>query len=610
MNLFNGNTPLLSLIGYHSVLDDILAKVFEGLVFDDSIFSVARFQDFVEFILSKNIKIEICLNNGVSHTDDLTVLKLLQFGCRKVKNCGWLKSVDALKYANELEYVDRLFVEISEVKKFPKNFIPQLSRLIDIELLISDVEDLNIIDYHDIAEDLKLWLCTRNGNSKKRLTIIFEVYYENCENNYVNFINWASQFIDFNKDGISEFRISIEWHASLFTFVPQLDFTCFFQKHLLDSLNLIFELMNNTELHNCIQRKEFSEPANQMQLDLTGSFNRKEPLVLKHETFFDNWLKNMTSLKELTFAYCELTCKLINHLPVTITKLSFERIQIDYDSDDSAVMLPQRLRNLRIEYDVYLNEPITIFKFCKIDELNELDNVNIAIHAYTNLTPMFHSQMKPLFFAFNRVLRVHYSKYNEDIFIDLKPLSFEGHACLEYFSLLTDLSPAHYDLLNLPPCLNADLTLSAETLTGRFPSCLESLVIKMRHYKQPFDVFWKQFISPLKNLVVFRAFLWVDEEVEIDFRKFKFPPHMHTIELSIYASMQGSATYKLIFNQLPNSFIHFKVWFGKRLLSANKCCIIVEENDGGLSLSSIKRVLNVGPPDSVEWIARTNSEFS
>ncbi|GMG39730.1 unnamed protein product [Ambrosiozyma monospora] len=534
MNLFDGNTPLLSLIGYHSVLDDILAKVFERLVFDDSIFSVARFQDFVEFILSKNIKIEICLKNGVSHTDDLTVLKFFQFGCRKVKNCRSLKSVDALKYANELEYVNCLSVDISEVNKFPKNFIPQLSRLIDIKLLISDYKDLNFIDSHGIAEDLKLWLCTRNGNSKKRLTIIFKVYDEKCKENDVNFINWASQFIAFNKDGISEFRISINWRASLFTFVPRLDFTCFFQKHLLDSLDLTIESKNNTELHNCIQRKEFSEPANQMHLTLRGPFHTEEPLVLKHETLFDNWLKNMTSLKELAFADCELTCKLINHLPATIRSLSFEHIQIDYDSDDSVVMLPQRLRNLIIEYEVYLNEPITFFKFRKIDELNELDDVHIFINAYTNLTPVFHSQLKQLFFAFNRVLSVEYVKYNEDIFIDLKPLSFEGHACLEYFSLLTFLSPAHYDLLNLPPCLNADLTLSAETLTGRFPSCLELLDIDMIGYKQPFDVFWKQFISPLKNLVSFRASLWVDEEV-VDFRKFKFPPHMHTIVLSITA---------------------------------------------------------------------------
>ncbi|GMG19561.1 unnamed protein product [Ambrosiozyma monospora] len=336
-----------------------------------------------------------------------------------------------------------------------------------------------------------------------------------------------------------------------------------------------------------------------MQLDLRRSFNRKEPLVLKHETLFDNWLKNMTSLKELTFADCELTCKLINHLPATIRRLSFERIQIDYDADDSAVMLPQRLRNLEIVYAVYFNEPITMFKFCKIDELNELDDVHIIIYAYTNLTPVFHSQMKPLFFAFNRVLRVHYSTwFGKDNFIDMKPLSFEGHACLEYFSLLTYLSIAHYNLSNLPPCLNADLTLSAETLTGRFPSCLESLVIYFSCYKQPFDVFWKQFILPLKNLVSFKASLWVDEEVEIDFRKFKFPPHMHTIELFIN---DESSVNKLIFNQLPNSFIHFEVQLSADKCKS-KCYIIVEENDEGLSRSSIKRLLSLDPPDSFEWI--------
>ncbi|GMG21618.1 unnamed protein product [Ambrosiozyma monospora] len=605
MNFFSRYTHLLYLIGYHSVLDDILAEVFKRLVFDDLIFSAARFQDFVEFILSKNIKIEICLNNrvSVSHTDELTVLKLLQFGCRKVKNGGWFNSVDALEYANELEYVNSLFFQISEVNKFPKNFIPQLSRLIDIELLISDLKDLNFIDSHGIAEDLKLWLCTRNGNSKKRLTILFEVYDDRCKENDVNFINWASQFIALNKDGISEFRISIEWRASLFTFVPRLDFTCFFQKHLLDSLNLTIESKNNTELHNCIQRKEFSEPANQMQLTLRKSYNAKEPLVLKHETLFDNWLKNMTSLKELTFADCELTCKLINHLPATIRSLSFERIQIDYDADDSAVMLPQRLRNLGIDIRVYFNEPITIFKFCKIDELNELDMVRILIDAYTNLTPVFHSQLKSLFCAFNRVLSVRYYKHYDHNFIDVKQ-SFEGHACLKYFSLYTNLSPAHYDLSNLPPCLNADLTLTAETLTGRFPSCLESLdIVMLGHYKQPFDVFWQQFISPLKNLVSLRAELWGGEEVEIDFKKFKFPPHMHTIVLSIN---DESSVNKLIFNQLPNSFIHFEVRLSAdKVRKLSNFYIIVDENDGGLSQSSIKRLLSLSPPDAFEWIART-----
>ncbi|GMG41966.1 unnamed protein product [Ambrosiozyma monospora] len=338
-----------------------------------------------------------------------------------------------------------------------------------------------------------------------------------------------------------------------------------------------------------------------MQLTLRKSYNGKEPLVLKHETLFDNWLKNMTSLKELTFADCELTCKLINHLPATIRSLSFEHIQIDYDSDDSAVMLPQRLRNLDIVIGVYFNEPITIFKFCKIDELNELDDVHIVIYAYTNLTPVFHSQLKPLFFAFNRVLRVDYSNWNnQDNFIDVKPLSFEGHACLKYFSLLTDLSPAHYDLSNLPPCLNAYLTLTTETLTGRFPSCLEWLDIHIFCYKQPFDVFWKQFISPLKNLVSFRASLWVDEEVEIDFRKFKFPPHMHTIELFID---DESSVNKLIFNQLPNSFIHFDVRLSAdKVRKLSKFYIIVDENDGELSRSSIKRHLSLDPPDSFEWI--------
>ncbi|GME83742.1 unnamed protein product [Ambrosiozyma monospora] len=490
---------------------------------------------------------------------------------------------------------------MSEVNKLPRNYITSLSRLINIQIKISDAEELHISDYHDIAEDLKEWLSIENESSKKRLTLSLTVSNSFDEDKQVPFIDWASQFISFN-NGISEFEIELDCHL-VSDLELECDFSEFLTKGLLSSLTLrIDEIVNidwmnkkwidtgfaDTELtgngfNDVVVGNEVSEKTNRMSSSLSSGL---EDLSL------DEWLKNMISLKELIFDNCELSAKSLSHLPESLTRLEFKDVGIVYDPINRAVMLPKRLRELKI---CIHHKPLIPKFHDQTDELNELNDVQIIIvPCLDQLTPTFRLELERLLDNFYRVLRL-------DCRMGNTPLELNEQDSLKYFSLLSEL-PDNFDLSNLPPSLNSYFTFYGQPFVGHFPSCLESLHITMLGCKQSFGVFWKQLISPLKNLSSIKIGFLVDKQIIIDFRKLKLPLHMHTVEMRLFIDTEGSC--ELMFNQFPDSFIRFHVVFDQMSRNQKRIPIIVEENKKD-SEQPIKSVLSVYPSHYFEWITTT-----
>ncbi|GME74814.1 unnamed protein product [Ambrosiozyma monospora] len=235
----------------------------------------------------------------------------------------------------------------------------------------------------------------------------------------------------------------------------------------------------------------------------------------------------MTSLKQLT---CHLSCHVINNLPDTISELCLLSIN-SCDLEGCALMLPAQLQKLSLcHYGEY-----NIHKFSNARQLTQICDVKISSTSkFDNMESV--SKLKSLIHSIPHVknLVISLSLKNHECGmpgVEIEQFSLDNLACLKYFSPSYSQSDTT-DLSNLPHCLNFRFSLSTKLLIGQFPSCLESLDISLSEYNEPFEGFWKRFISPLKNLFFLKAN--ISQRGQIDFRGLEFPPRLHTVEIFNY----------------------------------------------------------------------------
>ncbi|GME72151.1 unnamed protein product [Ambrosiozyma monospora] len=397
--LFNSTTHLLSLIGIHSVLDDVLALVIPRLQFDESLFSDSHFQQFLEFVLSRSIKIEMTINYSVRssnelHTDDPDVLKLLQFGCRKLSNNGgeWIDK-NMISDANELEFVTLLDFDISSLHSLAEIMdLSQLHRLRTIKLDMKDAIDSQGGGYKKTIENLKSWFCSGRKNFKKQLIISWyadEPDYEEDDDEEEEeeqlIMNWASQFINLHKKGVSEFKVNISSNINSISFDSLQCFHCFLEKGVANTFPLRITL-DDAGLYSLARLNNSTGVRN---LNISVSSSTKEeancPLFLLSNCYIESIslanfpaggidLRNMSSLKKLTFFSSKLNCTVIENLPDTITDLSLVGIE-SCDLKGCSLMLPKKLQRLRFSY----NGSYSIHKFSNTHQLNELCEINLLV---------------------------------------------------------------------------------------------------------------------------------------------------------------------------------------------------------------------------------------
>ncbi|GME75622.1 unnamed protein product [Ambrosiozyma monospora] len=521
---------LYELCGCDEILDSILTQVIQELVFDSTITDSPIFKSFVDYIISKSVKIHVISTRQIAGSvNDET--RFFDQGCLKFE--AYYRLSMRIENPNYMCHVTSLTCD--------PMFLDHLRKGIMFQDMVSLTEMRILMDfdrYNGISDSMRVldahpeWLQEIAGMKIRKILEIrlsYEGYYD--LDDYDDFIG---DFIDL----FEGFKIEIDPRSST---CPSLNYF----KDLVDrNMNHSwFFRIPLTDQHHKEIKTNYS-PIDHFIQSITLSNPSIEVILLYSicETEQSIHFKGMSSLKELTLRNGSISLNFLNRLPETLHKLTIWCVNLAESSRDD-VNLPTHLQNLVIRA---YEDGLSIFEIGNSNELVNLREVSICLKysTYTDeqLRPFIHS----LPTSVNR-LNLQIGKAGIDDG-DYSGLRLNELHCMKYSSF----ESWDCNLSWLPPSIHLKVGDFSFDLEGQFPKMLKSLDIQVEF---PFDdygfpEFWKDYISPIENLHSLKCRVVLLNY--LDFRGLEFPKHLHTIELVMEYGNVGFS-----FDYIPSSLRSF-----------------------------------------------------
>ncbi|GME77980.1 unnamed protein product [Ambrosiozyma monospora] len=604
---------LYGLCGCDEPLDSIVIKVIQELVFDSAITDSPDFKSFVDYIISKSVKIHMISTREIAgFVNDET--RFFDHGCLKfeanyrvlmhIKNLNYMCHITSLTC--DLVFLDEILRKIQ-----PQDMISltEIRIVMDAELKRGISDPMIVLEYHPE------WV---QKIAELNIRLILEIRLSENFSDVEDLDEIIEDFIDI----FEGFEIKIDPRSS---FYPSLDY----MKGLID------RNMN----HPWFFRTDLSERGLKVLSDANNVLNLKElgvqflyakslpfqsitfsnpsiealSLYSIEETELNILFENMLSLKELTLRDGSISLDFLNRLPETLHKLTIWCVD-PAKSSRHDVNLPTHLQSLVVRA---YGDGLTTFEIGNSDELVNLREVSLCLE-YSNYTD---EQLRPFIYSFPasvNCLNLRLYGRNQEIKIDDRDYSGLGLnelPCLKFFSLKTcDLNGFPIKKLNLfwlPPshCIQIGKFASL-SLEGQFPKTLKSLDINLKFWGQSdsFPKFWKRYISPLENLYSLKA--RIDGVKYVDFRGLEFPKHLHTIEW-----VTQKYTISVSFDYIPSSLKTFfftlsdKDYFYGDFVCARKYKHKVG-SDSFHDREQLNQVFYASSPCSFEWKLEGEPDFA
>ncbi|GME80733.1 unnamed protein product [Ambrosiozyma monospora] len=588
---------LISLIGYHDLLDGIVSDIIQELVFNESIFeNKHHFEIFQNFIFDKSIKVKFS-HDGSFHLEQDQLIKFLKFGCCEFvyQFVSWNYLPDVAQFATKIvcyaELDDFLFEKLKEATFF---------RLRSINLLMEAGKFWR--PANELVKKMIDWRrskCTYDMSIKKHLvvTVKFSVA-SGTESVISEYVPWL---IELNKGGDFGFQfIALNSESRGDSMLRNVSSLKDGNKNLLDSLNFGL-IKDNSELRSL--QRTISSFYDKMEY-CTGNNNKVHEIHVERESNkligvslcclqlnLADVLGNARSLCALTLDSCTIDSRWWSSLPECITLLNLVTPKLT-GPESSTICLPSQLEKLYIEGTQFP-------KISNSNEMNKLSEMGISFNpdgekfyiedldcALPGLRTVIQDlspKIRSFFFSFRGV----YTKIDKPL---THPLCFNS---LSNFGSLEDFSFEWLTYDDKFPSLLPSMVQLSQFI-GKLPAKLKSLNVELSWCENAsLSDFWGQFIhTGLKELlhltVSFR------KEYNVDFTHLQFPPNLLTIELIIF----DTCCYKYFFDRLPSSLIYIKLF----RQSEGELSSINVSNIKTMSFDQLKKLFILKPAHRFEWI--------
>ncbi|GME83458.1 unnamed protein product [Ambrosiozyma monospora] len=422
-NPHNMLSQLVSMMGYHSLLDDILSMAIQELEFDasgetwqvnNSFFNNAHFEKFADFVLARSIKLKTIkitpvLTNSAcgSQFDDVKVVKILDSHCENVisliqhqyspedialKNDGY---VCPMKYVSSLNWMGALFPTPNDDGFFSE--LIQSTRLNELTVNLCSPREihlfnnvLQILHYRRYIPDDKLSLNIRCGLYSS-LPCQVQRYTLNSLTNILNISTDGNLKFDLN---FTVMQFNFSWSSPSITDqyrefllrskVPTIGIG--FPLYNAPSYISIFEILNQLPFLKTLNLKSIMSPFTDYTsiptLIVSNTNIEKISLSGLPLEFKFSYPNQSSKLRQLTLTECILSPLNFASIPDTLHEISIYDCTVKpskYDCDNiHEVRLPTKLHILKISGN---RSCLTLPEIINIDQLLKLKKVSILLHS-------------------------------------------------------------------------------------------------------------------------------------------------------------------------------------------------------------------------------------
>ncbi|GME72619.1 unnamed protein product [Ambrosiozyma monospora] len=538
---------IVSLIGYHPLLDNVMAMVLQELKVDEDMFSNIHFDQIAEFMLSKSISFKRMLFSDLdtvpteSHSN---FIKLIT-GCQELKIYCHDPSIKP-----ELERIT--FIEYATFISSPLDFLKTLrhstnfrgfSRLLimTVRIFIPMNQEMKFL-----KETLVEWKryfessCSREAVIRRSLQLSITITQGSDESDVCRILQSIKDLIILHRDS---FHFSLSIYRLSSTEITS---------NMLVSLNSLIE-----QCDKYIEYSDWYMGRARKWMD-TVICPKSIDMCFTDTLSYDQFclgFKSMSPLKKLKLVGCKATDSLFAHLPETLESLHFELYD---ESTVTVVKLPCHLRVLSVETETIIPRISNKEQLTKLGDTSihfALDGYSIDGYRWP-FNEIFQTLQKFIYDLPCNVNRLRLTGVSKThCFSELNSLSFNGFSKLEFLEIIATNSPLQFTYFSLPRLKHLELV--SPSMCGPLPKTLEFLVIKFGlEPVMQFSKFWKKYISPLDNLLRLEACI---EQQNIDFSMLDFPSHLASISISFDYENVNDPTTEVCLYEFPDSLGYLEI---------------------------------------------------
>ncbi|GME83334.1 unnamed protein product [Ambrosiozyma monospora] len=561
-------TQLVTLFGYSSSLDDIMAQTFQELVFDEGIFSNPCFNNFAEFVLSRSMTMKrlsiVADNLSFDELDKAaqTVLSFMQsFQIMDVKYiCPTEPTLKYLKCATSLTTLIPGVLTINHGGNFEEYY-----RLVNLKLLEIEINERDINTVTAIIRKWRGFIPSGEimGQHKKKRSIRLSISLEyfDVANTHIN--QWLidlTSVISNNRDILTtsiDIRIDGPYPSPLTAdlylgLINQCDHVTVLSDDMdWDPLNDI-ECMNKI---TCVSA-----------LDMRIWNNTDFSVVLN--------LQSLHSLKRLHLIGYYMDAPSWNMIPDTLQSFTYEMVNF---TSCTPIKLPSKLKKLRVETEEFP-------EISNVKDLRSLMEVSIAfidgseyceMEMANQLPLVTHDEFERIQISINRLpstvtkLRINGYETKQQLLFNNLPvletldISFCGFDSSSLISLQS-LDVSNFPIEKIEQLPNSLRSLCLEgpidyakygqvVSSSALSDSLETLTISMNG--ENFTDFWSYLILPLNKLL------------ELDIQNYnpcsdliidEYPPYLASLRI-VYADGSSRESEKIVFHEFDKTLKYLSV---------------------------------------------------
>ncbi|GMG20205.1 unnamed protein product [Ambrosiozyma monospora] len=632
-------SQVVSLLGYHPDLDFILSMIIQEMELDSTIFDSFHFRRFSQFLFTRSIKLKklILLEGGdnvnlLRFTDDPNILMFIEYGsmCNLVqlKNAASTTTTISTSELKEL-FTTLKFVTSLEINSNNNNgggveiikklidigLFSQLNRLNQLTVSIKQPRDVSLLE--QIMKELRIWLLSDDSNQtgefqsyrQLKLIIDFKINTVGQTNTYANEITESLRQLRTIFETKRNEHLNIRFDVTmphlrflsvddldsylnlihLEKFSHTLDFKIWENEPVLEKINMLNSIPNLKTL-SIDEKSDIFNVDTPLFVELS---NESVANLTIHKFGFPTRFSGMTALKKLDLRHCVLNTGSFDSLPQGLEILSIHHARF-HQAVNNQIKLPVGMQSFSISCKQQLP------KIANFSQLTQLEHVYVGGELENTL--MVNDFISHLPTCLNSL----------ELMAHPPPPSAEPHS--------------DFDLAILPQQLKHLKLLSFPTISGHFPSTLQSLNLDLTFNKQqPFIGFWDTFVKPLTNLKQFETRVKIHEFEagsddgnvngnDVDLRNLEFPEFLCSFKFSFLCKPTSQAKF-LIGNGktekrgtqrgVSDSLVFFGLCCSSELGKGVRLNVIVDNRDSDNEnkdvLESIKERVTLVPSSNFEW---------